>query len=105
MSMIRDLRAVVRPSRVSLRKDNSAYDTTRDPSTPSAVVDCAVYRDGARVATPKPLTPHEAMRQVRRDGGFARQYRAAEFDNASAFGIRHGQAYIFSGARLRKVTF
>jgi hypothetical protein len=42
---------------------------------------------------------------LRRDGGFARQYRAAEFDNASAFGIRNGQAYIFSGARLRKVTF
>ncbi|MFF4831987.1 magnesium and cobalt transport protein CorA [Streptomyces sp. NPDC001315] len=75
MSMIRDLRAVVRPSRVSTRKDglrmdSGVYDTTRDPSTPSAVVDCAVYRDGARLATAKPLTPHEAMRQVRRDGGF-----------------------------------
>lgn len=51
MSMIRDLRAVVRPSRVSLRKDSGAYDTTRDPATPSAVVDCAVYRNGARVET------------------------------------------------------
>lgn len=70
MSMIRDLRAAVRPSRPSMRKDGSAYDTTRDPSTPSAVVDCAIYRDGARVATDRPLTPHEAMRQVRRDGGF-----------------------------------
>ncbi|MFB7656992.1 MULTISPECIES: magnesium and cobalt transport protein CorA [unclassified Streptomyces] len=70
MSMIRDLRAAVRPSRVSLRKDNGAYDTTRDPGTPSAVVDCAVYRDGARVETDTPLTPHTAMRQVRRDGGF-----------------------------------
>ncbi|MFJ7148584.1 magnesium and cobalt transport protein CorA [Streptomyces sp. NPDC100445] len=72
MSMIRDLRAVVRPSsRVSLRKEaNTSYDTTRDPGTPSAVVDCAVYRDGARVHTPAPLTPHEAMRRVRRDGGF-----------------------------------
>ncbi|MEV6183894.1 magnesium transporter CorA, partial [Streptomyces sp. NPDC052015] len=49
MSMIRDLRAAVRPSRPSMRKDGSAYDTTRDPSTPSAVVDCAIYRDGARV--------------------------------------------------------
>lgn len=45
MSMIRDLRAVVRPSRPSLRKESGAYDTTRDPATPSAVVDCAVYRD------------------------------------------------------------
>ncbi|MFF3851336.1 magnesium and cobalt transport protein CorA [Streptomyces sp. NPDC002328] len=70
MSMIRDLRAVVRPSRPSLRKDGGAYDTTRDPGTPSAVVDCAVYRDGSRVESATPLTPHEAMRQVRRDGGF-----------------------------------
>ncbi|NUQ97486.1 MAG: magnesium and cobalt transport protein CorA, partial [Streptomyces sp.] len=70
MSMIRDLRAAVRPSRISLRKDTGVYDTTRDPSTPSAVVDCAVYRDGARVDTGTPMTPHEAMRLVRRDGGF-----------------------------------
>ncbi|MFF1548958.1 magnesium and cobalt transport protein CorA [Streptomyces sp. NPDC058291] len=75
MSMIRDLRAVVRPARPSLRKgggrtDTGAYDTTRDPGTPSAVVDCAVYRDGSRVAFPQPPTPQEAMRQVRRDGGF-----------------------------------
>ena len=70
MSMIRDLRAVVRPSRVSLRKDSSPYDTTRDPATASAVVDCAIYRDGTRVRTDVPLTPHTAMRQVRRDGGF-----------------------------------
>ncbi|GGL78069.1 magnesium transporter CorA [Streptomyces fumigatiscleroticus] len=70
MSMIRDLRAVVRPSRPSLRKDGGAYDTTRDPATPSAVVDCAVYRDGRRVETDTPLTPQEAMRRVRRDGGF-----------------------------------
>ncbi|OIJ63087.1 magnesium and cobalt transport protein CorA [Streptomyces mangrovisoli] len=74
MSMIRDLRAAVRPTRPSvrkdIRKDTGAYDTTRDPATPSAVVDCAVYRDGIRLATPQPLTPHEAMRRVRRDGGF-----------------------------------
>ncbi|MQY34944.1 hypothetical protein SRB17_29160 [Streptomyces sp. RB17] len=74
MSMIRDLRAVVRPSRVSLRKPTStssvSYDTTRDPASPSAVVDCAVYRDGVRVRSDKPLSPHEAMRLVRRDGGF-----------------------------------
>ncbi|CQR62046.1 magnesium and cobalt transport protein CorA [Streptomyces leeuwenhoekii] len=71
MSMIRDLRAVVRPSsRVSLRKETGTYDTTRDPATASAVVDCAVYRDGRRVETGTPLTPQEAMRLVRRDGGF-----------------------------------
>ncbi|KRC95532.1 MULTISPECIES: magnesium and cobalt transport protein CorA [unclassified Streptomyces] len=75
MSMIRDLRAVVRPARPSLRKgggrtDSGAYDTTRDPGTPSAVVDCAVYRDGARVTFAQAPNPQEAMRQVRRDGGF-----------------------------------
>lgn len=68
MSMIRDLRAAVRPS---LRKDGGTYDTTRATGTNSAVVDCAIYRDGSRVAFPAPLTPHEAMLQVRRDGGFA----------------------------------
>lgn len=70
MSMIRDLRSVVRPSRTAARQDDGAYDTTRDPATPSAIVDCAVYRDGSRVPTDRPLTPQEAMRQVRRDGGF-----------------------------------
>ncbi|PZH04675.1 magnesium transporter CorA [Streptomyces sp. NTH33] len=70
MSMIRDLRAVVRPSRTAARKGECAYDTAHAPATPSAVVDCAVYRDGARVETERPLTPQEAMRLVRRDGGF-----------------------------------
>lgn len=71
MSMIRDLRAVVRPSRVSLRKENnSPYGTTRDPTSATAVVDCAIYRDGRRVEIDSPLTPQEAMRLVRRDSGF-----------------------------------
>ncbi|MFI9807292.1 magnesium and cobalt transport protein CorA [Streptomyces sp. NPDC052301] len=95
MSMIRDLRAVVRPSsRVSLRKETSAssYDTTRDPAMPSAVVDCAVYRDGTRVASDTPLSPHEAMRLVRRDGGFVwiglHEPTEAEFAGiASEFGL------------------
>ncbi|MGW0209542.1 magnesium and cobalt transport protein CorA [Streptomyces sp. NPDC003233] len=96
MSMIRDLRAAVRPSRVSLRKPTSAssasYDTTRDPATPSAVVDCAVYRDGVRVRNDKPLGPHEAMRLVRRDGGFVwiglHEPTEAEFAGiASVFGL------------------
>ncbi|CAM5592742.1 magnesium and cobalt transport protein CorA [Streptomyces griseomycini] len=72
MSMIRDLRAVVRPSsRVSLSKESGPYDTTRDHATTTAVVDCAVYRDGRRLVAEEPLTPQEAMRLVRRDGGFA----------------------------------
>ncbi|MFD8301158.1 magnesium and cobalt transport protein CorA [Streptomyces sp. NPDC059690] len=97
MSMIRDLRAAVRPSRPALRKgalhlDNGGYDTTRDPATPSAVVDCAVYRDGSRVQTPQPLTPHEAMRSVRRDGGFVwiglHEPTESEFSGiASEFGL------------------
>ncbi|MEV3854450.1 magnesium and cobalt transport protein CorA [Streptomyces sp. NPDC050095] len=76
MSMIRDLRAAVRPS---LRKSvapyeneaRASYDATRDPSACSAVVDCAVYRDGARADSSECLTPREARLQVRRDGGFA----------------------------------
>ncbi|MGY0018485.1 magnesium and cobalt transport protein CorA [Streptomyces sp. cg35] len=76
MSMIRDLRAAVRPS---LRKSvapygneaRNSYDSTRDPSAVSAVVDCAVYRDGARAESPDCLTPRGARLQVRREGGFA----------------------------------
>ncbi|ANW18292.1 magnesium and cobalt transport protein CorA [Streptomyces clavuligerus] len=71
MSMIRDLRAAVRPS---LRKTSavySSYDTTRDPSASSAVVDCAVYRDGRRLEGESCQTPREAMLRVREGGGFA----------------------------------
>ncbi|OAR22409.1 magnesium transporter CorA [Streptomyces sp. ERV7] len=75
MSMIRDLRAAVRPSlRPSLRKNTApynSYDPTRDPSASSAVVDCAVYRDGLRTQADSCLSPREAMRRVREDGGFA----------------------------------
>lgn len=71
MSMIRDLRAAVRPS---LRKSNTpynSYDATRDPSASSAVVDCAVYRDGRRLDDAACQTPREAMLRVREEGGFA----------------------------------
>ncbi|MFD6418608.1 magnesium and cobalt transport protein CorA [Streptomyces sp. NPDC060194] len=71
MSMIRDLRAVVRPS---LRKGAPTYENyaaTRDPSASTAVVDCAVYREGRRVACEPPLTPRQAIHRVREDGGFA----------------------------------
>ncbi|MEV5612025.1 magnesium and cobalt transport protein CorA [Streptomyces sp. NPDC052225] len=97
MSMIRDLRAAVRPS---LRKSvapyenegRSSYDSTRDPSAVSAVVDCAVYRDGARVESGECLTPREARYQVRRDGGFAwiglHEPTEAEFSGIAAeFGL------------------
>ena len=71
MSMIRDLRAAVRPS---LRKSSTpynTYDATRDPSASSAVVDCAVYRDGKRLESDGCQTPREAMLRVREGGGFA----------------------------------
>ncbi|MFF3490728.1 magnesium and cobalt transport protein CorA [Streptomyces sp. NPDC002795] len=76
MSMMRDLRAAVRPS---LRKSvapyaneaRNSYDFTRDAAACSAVVDCAVYRDGVRVPSSEYLTPGGAKHQVRRDGGFA----------------------------------
>ncbi|WP_055713394.1 magnesium and cobalt transport protein CorA [Streptomyces torulosus] len=95
MSMINNLRAAVRPSRpsrLSLRKDGAAYDTTRPAEATTAVVDCAVYRDGARVTFERTLAPHEAIRQVRRDGGFVwiglHEPSEAEFaDIAAEFGL------------------
>ena len=73
MSMIRDLRSAVRPSH---RKDGPAFrphpSGERVPTTlPSAVVDCAVYRDGRRVTSARTLTPQQAMLDVRAHGGFA----------------------------------
>ncbi|MBC2875126.1 MULTISPECIES: magnesium/cobalt transporter CorA [Streptomyces] len=67
MSMIRDLRAAVRPA---LRRGGAPYeyDATRDASASTAVVDCAVYREGMRASAP--CGPAEAMRRVRADGGF-----------------------------------
>ncbi|MBE4740984.1 MULTISPECIES: magnesium and cobalt transport protein CorA [Streptomyces] len=95
MSMIHNLRAAVRPSRpsrLSLRKDGGMYDATRPAETATAVVDCAVYRDGARVSFERNLTPHEAIRQVRRDGGFVwiglHEPSEAEFSGIAAeFGL------------------
>ncbi|MEU8580738.1 magnesium and cobalt transport protein CorA [Streptomyces abikoensis] len=71
MSMIRDLRAVVRPAlrRVPDKSGGGGYGTTRDASVSSAVVDSAVYRDGKRVS--ELISPAEALRRVRSSGGFA----------------------------------
>ncbi|MCB5166954.1 magnesium and cobalt transport protein CorA [Streptomyces bambusae] len=69
MSMIRDLRAAVRPSLRKPSPAHSLYDPTRDPSASSAVVDCAVYRGGRRLPG-ECLSPRESMRRVREDGGF-----------------------------------
>ncbi|MFE6689510.1 magnesium and cobalt transport protein CorA [Streptomyces sp. NPDC057743] len=67
MSMIRDLRAAVRPAR---RRDESPYrGTSAAAACPnSAVVDCGVYRDGQRVAGHP--APAEAIAGVRDEGGF-----------------------------------
>ncbi|MEU3708913.1 magnesium and cobalt transport protein CorA [Streptomyces catenulae] len=69
MSMIRDLRAAVRPSR---RRDGAApfgYEKSAPTCVNSAIVDCAVYREGRRVQ--EACTPAEAMAAVRTEGGFA----------------------------------
>ena len=63
MSMIRDLRAVVRPA---LRKPSESYDygpTQYDGGATSAVVDCAVYRGGVRC--PDVSGVREALEAVR----------------------------------------
>ncbi|MER6051863.1 magnesium and cobalt transport protein CorA [Streptomyces sp. NPDC001793] len=67
MSMIRDLRAAVRPAR---RRDDSPYRTeSGGPACAnSAVVDCGVYRDGRRVHGHP--SPAEAIAGVRDEGGF-----------------------------------
>ncbi|KAA6214162.1 magnesium and cobalt transport protein CorA [Streptomyces albofaciens JCM 4342] len=71
MSMIRDLRAAVRPSR--RREDSPSYKYEAGPRQAahanSAIVDCGVYRDGRRVSDH--VTPSQAMTSVRADGGFA----------------------------------
>ncbi len=61
--MIRDLRSAVRPSR---RRDRREDRRGQDGHRSSAVVDCAVYRDGRR--TGDRCTPREALRAVRENG-------------------------------------
>ena len=64
MSMIRDLRAAVRPQRRTPLPSANPSVTTAD-----CVVDCAVYRDGRRVAGC--TNPDTAIHRVREgDGGF-----------------------------------
>ncbi|GAB3973414.1 magnesium and cobalt transport protein CorA [Streptomyces sparsus] len=65
MSMIRDLRAAVRPVR---RRRDGGYESVRqDHGARSAVVDCAVYRAGRRSSDS--LSPAEALRRVRSGDG------------------------------------
>ncbi|MFD7920222.1 magnesium and cobalt transport protein CorA [Streptomyces sp. NPDC059740] len=69
MSMIRDLRAVVRPARRRSKTPYTYDATVRAQHLNSAVVDCGVYRDGRRVSDR--VSPAEAMAEVREQGGFA----------------------------------
>ncbi|AXK31571.1 magnesium and cobalt transport protein CorA [Streptomyces armeniacus] len=66
MSMIRDLRAAVRPALRRGGHKSYAYDHTRT-HTASAVVDCAVYHGGHREE--HQLNPAEALRIVRSGEG------------------------------------
>ncbi|MDJ1136679.1 magnesium and cobalt transport protein CorA [Streptomyces iconiensis] len=72
MSMIRELRAAVRPA---LRKETRSYGFEGyhgvGGTTSSAVVDCAVYREGRRDRNH--LSPDEALRTVRSHDGHNRQ--------------------------------
>ncbi|MBW1598764.1 magnesium and cobalt transport protein CorA [Streptomyces sp. JJ38] len=65
MSMIRDLRAAVRPARRPFRRGLvvGSYEPGPGPAPSSAVIDCAVYQDGRRRADS--LTPAEALAAVR----------------------------------------
>jgi magnesium transporter len=68
MSMIRDLRAVVRPTPRKPSESSYDYGPTHDASAmSSAVVDCAVYRDGVRCGDSDGLG--EALRMVRAGRG------------------------------------
>ncbi|MGK5629958.1 magnesium and cobalt transport protein CorA [Streptomyces sp. URMC 123] len=68
MSMIRDLRAVVRPALRRGHPTGFGHRAVEQARTASSVVDCAVYHEGRRVRDE--LGPAEAMRRVRADGGF-----------------------------------
>ncbi|MGK4582860.1 magnesium and cobalt transport protein CorA [Kitasatospora sp. HPMI-4] len=63
MSMINNLRAAVRPNR---RRAEVAGLDTLDGRAASAVVDCAVYRDGKRHG--ESCSPREAVQRVRQAG-------------------------------------
>ncbi|MET9858368.1 magnesium and cobalt transport protein CorA [Streptomyces smyrnaeus] len=72
MSMIRELRAAVRPA---LRRDNRSgygvgYERISAAGASSAVVDCGAYLDGRRDTAH--LTPTQALRKVRSPEGQSR---------------------------------
>ena len=42
---------------------------------------------------------------LRRDGSFDRQYQSKDFADLGAFTMHDGVGYVFSGGKLRRVTF
>jgi hypothetical protein len=66
-------------------------------------------------ATPQDLTkdgdlalldaPNDRIITLKRDGTFSGQFVHKDFHAATAFAIRNGTGYIFSGGELRKITF
>ncbi len=62
-----------------------------------------VFEPGGEIAILD--APNDRIVILRRDGGFDRQYRHPDFTSASAFVIRNGEAFIFSGSQLRRVIF
>lgn len=62
-----------------------------------------VFEPGGEIAILD--APNDRVVVLRRDGGFDRQYRHPDFASASAFVIHNGDAFIFSGSQLRRVTF
>ena len=69
MSMIRELRAAVVRPRPPFRKGGRGYGQEHDQThiSSSAIVDCAVYRDGRRLKDQ--LSPRQALRRVRTEAG------------------------------------
>jgi len=49
--------------------------------------------------------PNDRIVVLREDGGFDRQYQHADFASASAFAMRDGVGFLFSGGTLRRVKF
>lgn len=66
------------------------------PETPQALSD-------AEVAVLDPANSRVVV--FLRDGAFERQYRHPDFAGARAFAVRGGEAYLFSGSTLRRITW
>lgn len=50
-------------------------------------------------------TPNDRIVALRRDGAFDYQYQSPDFHASTAFAVRDGVGYLFSGGQLKQVTF